>query len=152
MARPFTRAQALENRAFLKALRRTGNVRLAAREVGVKYGTIQYRRKQHPGFAVKWDAALAFFQAWAEREKEDMGVNPMTSDVSHFVRTLAGLRRLYVLLRRRVPRRRRCTRRYGTALLEASLLSSVSPAVPCKFAGLSPANLHARQSRRFLPP
>jgi hypothetical protein len=70
MARPFTRAQALENRAFLKALRRTGNVRLAAREVGVKYGTIQHRRKQHPGFAVKWDAALAFFQAWAEREKE----------------------------------------------------------------------------------
>jgi nitroreductase len=36
-ARPFTRNQALENQAFLKALRRTGNMRLAARETGVKW-------------------------------------------------------------------------------------------------------------------
>src|SRR5438270_957367 len=63
MARPLTRAQALENRAFLKALRRTGNVRLACREGGAKYGTMQHRRRAHPGFAVRWDAALAFAQA-----------------------------------------------------------------------------------------
>jgi hypothetical protein len=63
MARPLTRAQAAQNRAFLKALRRTGNVRLAAREVGAKYGTMQHRRKQHPAFAVRWDAALVFAQA-----------------------------------------------------------------------------------------
>jgi hypothetical protein len=58
MARPLTRTQALENRAFLKVLQRTGNVRLACREVGVKYGTMQDRRKKHPGFALKWEAAL----------------------------------------------------------------------------------------------
>jgi hypothetical protein len=34
MARRFNRRQALENQAFLAALRRTGNVRLAARELG----------------------------------------------------------------------------------------------------------------------
>jgi hypothetical protein len=63
MARVLTRAQALQNRAFLKALRRTGNVRLACREVGAKYGTMQHRRRTHPAFALRWDAALAFAQA-----------------------------------------------------------------------------------------
>ena len=63
MARPITRAAAQQNREFLKVLRRTGNVRLAAREVGAKYGTMQHRRKGHPGFAVRWDAAVAFAQA-----------------------------------------------------------------------------------------
>jgi hypothetical protein len=63
MPRALTRAQALQNRAFVKVLRRTGNVRLAAREVGVKYGTMQHRRAQHPAFAQAWDAALAFAQA-----------------------------------------------------------------------------------------
>ena len=57
-----TRAQALENRAFLKELRRTGNVRLACRELGLNYGTMQHRRRKHRGFGVRWDAALAFSQ------------------------------------------------------------------------------------------
>jgi len=63
MAKPLTRTQALQNRAFLKALRRTGNIRLAARETGLKYGTVQHRRSAHPAFAQAWDAALAFAQA-----------------------------------------------------------------------------------------
>src|SRR4051812_34526470 len=63
MARRLTRAQALENRAFLKALRGSGNVRLARREVALKYGTMQHRRRHHPAFALRWDAALAFAQA-----------------------------------------------------------------------------------------
>jgi hypothetical protein len=67
MARPLTRAQALENRAFLKLLRRCGNVRLACREAGLKYGTMQHRRRHHPGFALRWDAALAFAQARFEK-------------------------------------------------------------------------------------
>lgn len=63
MGRPITREQALQNAAFLRHLRRTGNVRLSAREAGVKYGTIQHRRKAHPGFALRWDAAYAIAQA-----------------------------------------------------------------------------------------
>jgi hypothetical protein len=63
MSRPLTRAQALENRAFLKLLSRTGNVRLACRELRLKYGTMQDRRRKHPAFAVKWDAAVVFAQA-----------------------------------------------------------------------------------------
>ncbi|MGN6278792.1 MAG: hypothetical protein ACTHM8_08720 [Sphingomonas sp.] len=63
MPRRLTRAQILENRAFLKALERTGNIRLAARQIGVAYGTIQHRRRVHPVFAQRIDAALAFAQA-----------------------------------------------------------------------------------------
>lgn len=63
MPRPFTRTQALQNQAFLKALRRAGNIRFAAREVGLQYGTMQHRRAKHPAFAHAWDAALAFAQA-----------------------------------------------------------------------------------------
>ena len=63
MAKPLTRTQLLQNRAFLKALRRTGNVRLACREVGLKYGTMQHRRRVHRAFACSWDAELVCAQA-----------------------------------------------------------------------------------------
>src|SRR6478752_4379172 len=63
MPRPLTRGQRLQNRVFLKALRRSGNIRLAAREAAMKYGTIQHRRAKHPAFAQACDAALAFAQA-----------------------------------------------------------------------------------------
>jgi len=69
MARVLTRAQALQNRAFLRILRKTGNVRLACRELGLKYGTMQHRKRMHPAFALRWDAALVFAQAkFAERQ------------------------------------------------------------------------------------
>lgn len=63
MARPFTRQQALENQAFLKALAKSGNIRLAARETGLKYGTVQHRRQHHPVFAQRIGAALALAEA-----------------------------------------------------------------------------------------
>jgi hypothetical protein len=67
VAKPLTRAQALENRAFLKLLRRSGNVRLACRDLGLKYGTMQHRRRVHSSFAARWDAALVFAQARLSR-------------------------------------------------------------------------------------
>src|SRR6476661_9707486 len=63
MARPLDGAQRAENRAFLKWLRKTGNVRLACREIGVAYGTMQHRRRRHPAFAARWEAHLAAAQA-----------------------------------------------------------------------------------------
>lgn len=59
MPRPLTRRQHLENAAFLKALRRTGNIRLAARELGLMPSTLHGRRTSHPAFAQEWDAAIA---------------------------------------------------------------------------------------------
>jgi hypothetical protein len=97
LARKLTRAAALQNRAFLKILRKTGNVRLAAREVGAKYGTMQHRRKVHASFAVRWDAALAFAQAkltqeWQSRHgSESREVACTASFASDRVGCAAGL-------------------------------------------------------------
>jgi hypothetical protein len=57
--RPFTRRQALQNQAFLEALRETGNPRLAARLLGVHRSTYTKRRAKSAAFASAWDAALA---------------------------------------------------------------------------------------------
>ncbi len=56
--RPFTRRQALQNAAFLAALRRTGNPRLAAAELGVHRSTYSKRRAKSAAFAAQWDAAI----------------------------------------------------------------------------------------------
>lgn len=59
MHRPFTRRQALQNAAFLAALRQTGNARLAARELGVHRSTYTKRRARSAAFAAEWEAARA---------------------------------------------------------------------------------------------
>ena len=69
MPRPLSRTQVLQNRAFLKALGLTRNVRLACREVGLKYGTMQDRRRKHAAFALRWDAELVAAQARLERRR-----------------------------------------------------------------------------------
>ena len=57
-----TREQAWQHAAFLRHLRRTSNVREAARRAGVGYGAIQHRRKACPGFPLRWNAADAMAQ------------------------------------------------------------------------------------------
>jgi hypothetical protein len=57
--RTFNRRQARENTAFLAALARTGNARLAARELGAHRSTFTKRRARSAAFAAEWDAALA---------------------------------------------------------------------------------------------
>ena len=79
MPRPLSRAQVLENRAFLKVLRRTANVRLACRELGFKYGTMQHRRRVHPGFAAQVAAAIVFAQAALSGVKRRLPRAPSTA-------------------------------------------------------------------------
>ncbi|HYI39211.1 MAG TPA: hypothetical protein VE053_02710 [Allosphingosinicella sp.] len=55
--RPFTRKQIAQNQAFLEALRRTGNPRLAAASLGVHRTTYSKRRARCAAFAADWDAA-----------------------------------------------------------------------------------------------
>ncbi|RHW17376.1 hypothetical protein D1610_10400 [Sphingomonas gilva] len=62
MPKPPTYTQTLENRAFLKTLTRTGNIREAARAIGRSHVTMLGRRKAHPAFAQDWDAAIAVAQ------------------------------------------------------------------------------------------
>jgi hypothetical protein len=63
MARPITPLQAHENCLFLDALARTGNARMAAREVGRPANSFHYRRKRHAGFAQGRDGAVAVAHA-----------------------------------------------------------------------------------------
>jgi hypothetical protein len=92
---PFNRTQALQNQQFLRELRRTGNIRLAARQAGLKYGTVQHRRARHPAFAHAWDAALAFAPARlnAKGLQGPTGAKPLSSDgagAAAGLRTLGG--------------------------------------------------------------
>ena len=56
--RPFTPRQAAQNDAFLEALRRTGNPRLAAASLKVHRSTYSKRRAKCAAFATRWDAAI----------------------------------------------------------------------------------------------
>lgn len=68
MPNPLTRAQVLQNRAFLTVLARTGNIREAVREAGLKHATMFHRKKHHPAFAQAWDAAIATADARLHRK------------------------------------------------------------------------------------
>lgn len=63
MPNPLTRAQQMENAAFLRHLRATGNAGTAARAMGCERGRFLERRRKHPAFAQAWDAALAIAHA-----------------------------------------------------------------------------------------
>lgn len=92
-----------ENRHFLKALRRTANVTLAAEAAGQTRKTFQKRRARNPDFAAEWDAALSFAQAQLAAGK---GATPPAGDAAitvggeYSVRATRG-RRLQV---RRAPK------------------------------------------------
>jgi len=59
--------------AFLRALERTGEVRLAAEDAGVDYSTAYARRRAHPEFAAEWAAAKErFLVAKDEARGEEM--------------------------------------------------------------------------------
>lgn len=76
MPKPLTRAQQMENAAFLEHLRRTGNVCAAARALGFGRGRFLERRTKHPAFAVQWDAALALAHADLTAERAGTTVPP----------------------------------------------------------------------------
>ena len=71
MPKPLTRAQQLENVAFLRHLRRTGNASTAARALGLSCGRFTWRRARHPAFALRWDAALALAHAAFNDKRAD---------------------------------------------------------------------------------
>lgn len=90
---PLTRAKALANEAFLCALRRSGNVKLAVRETGVDRSVLYRRRAQHPGFAQQWDAALVIAQARLHTERQRGGgaaTGGAVKDGSEPLRTAGG--------------------------------------------------------------
>ena len=88
--RPLTREQCLQNRDFLTALGRTGNIRLAAREAGLKYGTVQHRRRVQPVFAQQCEAALAFARARLGGVEREKGPSTASGPPPHELRSQGG--------------------------------------------------------------
>lgn len=68
-----TRKAPLWRQAFLRALKRTGNVRASAFEAGVDPGTAYDHRAKDAGFRAKWAGALKAFGA-AEARKRARGL------------------------------------------------------------------------------
>jgi hypothetical protein len=143
--RPFTRAQALQNAAFLRALARTGNVREAARTLGVHRATFTKRRAKHPAFAAEWDATLALVHArlndparspHAAKHRADPA--PSTASRGATVRTANGRLQL------RRPAQRRLTREAEQAFLLA-LSATANVRLSAAAAGFSHATFYHRR-------
>lgn len=133
MPRPFTRAQALENRAFLAALRRTGNAHEAARVVGAHRAKFTRRRAKHPAFATAWDAALAV----AHAALASVSPAPAAAPEPRIIRTRSGRLQL-----RRVPQGR-LTRAREQAFL-AALSATANVRLSAAAAGFSHSAFYAR--------
>ena len=130
--RPFIPAQAVQNAAFLAALKRTGNVCAAAREIGCNREMFVKRRARHPAFAAEWDAAVAF----AHARITALRTSPPPGRGSRLVRTRSGR----VQLRRTAPAR--LTRDAEQAFLTA--LSATANICLLAAAGFSTAIFYHR--------
>lgn len=146
MARPLTRAQALENAAFLKVLREIGNVREAARQVGAHRAKFTKRRANHPAFAVEWDMALAVAHAALHDAKRAGATLPLrpnpasTAAEPHILRTASG----------RLQVRRACTRRLtreGEQAFLAALSATANVRLAAAAAGFSHSAFYARRRK-----
>jgi hypothetical protein len=143
MPRPFTRAQALQNAAFVAALRRTGNARRAADELGVHRSTFTKRRARDAAFAAEWDAALAFAHAalhagTSRALRAPRATDPRTTGgEAHVVRQRSGR----LQLRRAAPGR--MTQAAEQAFF-AALSATANVRLSAAAAGFSHASFYAR--------
>lgn len=146
MARPLTREQTLQNHAFLEALERTGNIRLAARETGIRYGTVQHRRANHPAFAQECDAALAV--AHSKLRAEGGRKPPSATDAAPSYRTKGGegvvVRRRDGKLQMRAAQPGKLTRQCEQAFL-AALSATANVRLSAAAAGASVAAFYRRR-------
>jgi AraC-like DNA-binding protein len=142
MSRPFTRAQALQNAAFLRALRRTGNARLAARDLGLHRATLTRRRARDAAFAAEWDAALAVAHAALQRRAgAGAGTTPKPTQAS--AAEPAIIRRANGRLQLRHSPARRLTRAVEQAFL-AALSATANVRLSAAAAGFSHSAFYAR--------
>ena len=165
MPRPFTRAQALQNAAFLDRLALSGNSRLAAREIGMAHSTLHDRRAKHAGFAQAWEAVLAAAHARvdlaggqrgpeAERgcrragEKMDSGLR---RNDGRGLRTVGGepmvVRTRSGRLQLRMAHRNKLTRAAEEAFLDA-LLDTANIRFSAAAAGASARAFYRRRRRK----
>ena len=142
--RPLTRNQQLQHRAFLKALARTGNVRMAATEVGLSDATLHNRRRNHPAFAQRWEATLIAARARLHRRGGAQGAPGDGLRAAGGEATIALLKdgRLQVRAARRDSLTKQCEQAFLAAL---SVTANVS--LSAATAGASVASFNRRRRR-----
>ena len=147
MPRPLSRAQQLENAAFLRLLRTTGNVRATCEALGRHRALFTRRRAKHPAFAADWDAALAIAHATLKSPSpsgEGLGrgseakPKPTNEPDPHLHRTPGGRYQL-----RRAGKRRRLTRTAEQAFL-AALSATANIRLSAAAAGFSHSAFYLR--------
>lgn len=133
-----------ENQRFLKALRRTANVTLAAEQAGQTRKTFQKRRARDPDFAAQWDAALSFAEA---QLAQGSGATPPAGDAAitgggeYSVRASRG-RRLQV---RRAPKGLLTTE--GERRFLAHLAATANVRLSAAATGIGWNAIYARRAR-----
>lgn len=128
----------MENAAFLRHLRRTGNGAAAARALGLLIGRFNRRRAKHPAFAVQWDAALAI--AHADLIPKRIGTIAPTGGEPHIRRSNTGrwqVRRAQAGLIDHAVRQR----------FLASLCATANVALSAAAAGFCPDALYRHRKR-----
>lgn len=140
MPRPFTRAQALQNAAFLAILRRTGNVRATVREMGAHRALFTRRRASHPAFAAEWDAALVIAHARLQRAPDP---SPAPAAAAESVPEPKAIRTRNGRLQLRAHRKGQLTRAAEQAFL-AALSATANVRLSAAAAGFSHATFYAR--------
>lgn len=148
---PDPRAVALENAAFLRHLRATGNAHEAARAVGASRSRFTKRRARDPAFALRWDAALAWAQSAlsdraalsqgpASPRKAAAAKRPADAAEPHLLRLASGA----VQVRRRP----------ATAIAPAdetrfllALSATANVRLAARAAGFAPSSFYARRRR-----
>jgi hypothetical protein len=143
---PCPRATALENQAFLRHLRATGNAREAARLTGLSRTRFTKRRAKDPAFAADWDAALALAEAELAPPKPPAGsaAARLKPEDARPVLVCTGPHGRVQL--RRSPAHAKLTRAHEQRFLLA-LSATANVRLSAAAAGLSHATFYARKRR-----
>jgi hypothetical protein len=142
---------------FLRALERTGQVRLAAKDAGIDHSTAYARRKAHREFAHAWAAALeAHAAAIAQAEAEEIAAvrerqqEPLFSGEPELFPKGQGDCREHAISGGQVKRVNKA--RWGKraeALFFATLAETANVKLAAEAAGFSTTALYARRLRHL---
>jgi hypothetical protein len=159
VAGTFTSEQRRENSRFVEILGRTGNARLAAREIGRKPSTMHHRRRVCAAFAQNWAAAVAAAHArfhlaggrrGPESGTEKAGASAPAAQPGSGSRTAGGeavvVRSQNGRLQMRFAHPGKLTRTTEQVFL-ASLAATANVRLSAAAAGASPAAFYRRRQR-----
>jgi hypothetical protein len=129
-ARPCSRKQALQNAAFFRKLAETGNVRDAARALGLNRSMLTKRRNADPEFAQRREGALAIAAARLSDPDQRAGEGRLV--------------RVGTRLQLRAPTRARQIDQHAEQRFLAALSATANVRLSAQAAGFAPSSFYAR--------